>query len=235
MTQSPKKLNRFYNDVTVCEADGGYAVLLDGEKIKTPMGGAFVAPDKSLAEKIAAEWDAQQETLELRLMPLTQLLNTMIDHISRDRTRFVDGLMGYVAGDPVCFSVLEPPELVPNQKEQLGRITDWFLEEHGVEFIVTFGLSHVGQSEHTLNKFRSLIEGLTDRELTALQAAVAATGSVAISCAMIKGRINPEQAFEAAFLEELHQASEWGQDPEAEQKRVQVKKDLACIREFLPA
>ena len=62
---------RFYTDVGVGEADGGYTVTLDGKPIKTPSGSMVVAPSRPLAEMIAAEWNAQGEFIEPLTMPLT--------------------------------------------------------------------------------------------------------------------------------------------------------------------
>jgi len=47
---------RFYKSVTVTEQLG---IALDGRTVKTPLKAALILPTPSLAEAVAAEWDAQ--------------------------------------------------------------------------------------------------------------------------------------------------------------------------------
>ena len=54
---------RFYKEAGAAEADGGFAVTLDGRPIRTPSGRHIVAPTRGIAEAIAAEWNAQGETI----------------------------------------------------------------------------------------------------------------------------------------------------------------------------
>ncbi|MEM9779236.1 MAG: ATP12 family protein, partial [Pseudomonadota bacterium] len=58
MSWTPQK--RFWTDVAVTEAEGGFAVALDGRPLRTPAKAALVLPNRPLAEAIAAEWDAQE-------------------------------------------------------------------------------------------------------------------------------------------------------------------------------
>ena len=51
-----EKIKRFYKDVSVAEADGGFAVLLDGRPLKTPSRSAYALPSRALAEALAEEW-----------------------------------------------------------------------------------------------------------------------------------------------------------------------------------
>src|SRR5215510_7706405 len=56
----PRK--RFYKEVGVGDADGGFTVTLDGKPIKTPSGKVVLVPKRAIADAIAAEWAAQGET-----------------------------------------------------------------------------------------------------------------------------------------------------------------------------
>ncbi len=57
-TRMPRR-KRFYTSAGVGEADGGLTVTLDGKPIRTPSGRHVVAPNRAIAEAIAAEWNAQ--------------------------------------------------------------------------------------------------------------------------------------------------------------------------------
>src|SRR5438128_12539644 len=77
-TRVPKR-KRFYTSAGVAETDGGFSITLDGRPIKTPSGKIVIAPKREIAEAIAAEWQAQQETIDPLSMPLTRLANSRLD------------------------------------------------------------------------------------------------------------------------------------------------------------
>src|SRR5882724_2627395 len=68
---------RFYAGAGVAGADGGFAILLDGKPIKTPSGRQLIAPRREIADAIAAEWNAQVETINPLTMPLTRFANSV--------------------------------------------------------------------------------------------------------------------------------------------------------------
>lgn len=218
-------MKRFYSAVTV---ESGQ-ILLDEKPVKTPSGANLVAPNDKLAAAIVSEWEAQEDELNPAAMPLTQLLNTQIDKIGVNRSPIIDGIMSYAETDPVCYYAEEPEDLRARQKEVWGRLTDWLSDEYDIELVVTFGVAAAAQSGETLVKLRDIVEDLSDSHLTALQAAVGITTSLVISLALVKGKICPSQAHEAALLEELYQADRWGNDDEAETRREGIKKELENV------
>src|SRR5260221_11384148 len=76
-TRAPQR-KRFYASAGIAEADGGFAVTLDGRPIRTPSGRPVIAPTRGIAEAIAAEWNAQTETIDPLNMPLTRLANSVV-------------------------------------------------------------------------------------------------------------------------------------------------------------
>ena len=72
----PRLRKRFYRQATVGE---GGDVLLDGKQVFTPARRPLTAPSRALAEAIAAEWNAQGDTIDPARMPLTRLANAAID------------------------------------------------------------------------------------------------------------------------------------------------------------
>jgi chaperone required for assembly of F1-ATPase len=75
-TRVPQR-KRFYTSAGTAEADGGFAVTLDGKPIRTPSGRQVVVPNRVIAEAIAAEWNAQGETVNPLTMPLTRFANSV--------------------------------------------------------------------------------------------------------------------------------------------------------------
>src|SRR5215831_3449562 len=79
-TRVPQR-KRFYTDATVAEVDGGFAVALDGKPIKTPSGKVVAVPKRAIADAMAAEWQAQKETIDPLTMPMTRFANSVIDAV----------------------------------------------------------------------------------------------------------------------------------------------------------
>lgn len=64
---------RFYKKTSVLYAgDGTYEVTLDNRKLKTPSGTPLVVRSEALAIALAAEWDAQKDTVERANMHLVR-------------------------------------------------------------------------------------------------------------------------------------------------------------------
>src|SRR5258708_13114556 len=66
---------RFYANAGVVEADGGFAVTLDGKPIRTPSGRIVTVPVREIADRIVAEGEAQREIIDPLSMPLTPFAN----------------------------------------------------------------------------------------------------------------------------------------------------------------
>ena len=57
-TRGPQR-KRFYAQAAVTETADGFAITLDDKPVRTPSGRPLAAPNREIAEAIAAEWDAQ--------------------------------------------------------------------------------------------------------------------------------------------------------------------------------
>jgi chaperone required for assembly of F1-ATPase len=99
---------RFYTDVGVGEADGGYTVTLDGKPIKTPSGRTVVVPARALAEMIAAEWNAQGEFIEPLTMPLTRFANSVVQGVVDQSEAVKDDVAKYFASDMLFYRAGHP-------------------------------------------------------------------------------------------------------------------------------
>ena len=126
------KPKRFYKIASVAPADGGYAVELDGRPIKTPAKATLTLPTEALAKAIAAEWNAQDETLDLQGMTLTRLANVAIDRTPDTRADLAGELARYAGTDVTCYLADAPVEL------QARVVEAWILwrEWAGLEVVV---------------------------------------------------------------------------------------------------
>ena len=224
---------RFYKAVTVERGDKGWHVHLDGKQLRSPAKQALALPTRALAEAIATEWDAQGEKIAPQTMPFMQLASTAIDRVAADRTRVLAETAGYAGSDLVCYRVAAPEDLARRQAQHWQPLVDWVAERYDVTLAVTTGILAVPQPDQALERFRRVLAAADDFALTALAAITGAAGSLVIALALAEGRLTAEQAAEAALLDELHQAEKWGSDPEAEQRRAAIRRDLADGLAFL--
>lgn len=222
------KIKRFYKAVAIAAQDGGVAVTLDGRAIRTPAGQPLRLPAAALAEAVAAEWQAQGDTVEPDTMPLMQLAATALDRVAAHRAAIIDELLRYAASDLLCYRAEEPADLVQRQQRVWQPLLDWAAERHGVVLCVTGGIMPVAQPEAALAALRRAMAPLDDWRLTALQAMTAATGSLLLGLALLDGRLDADHGFAAAQLDELYQAELWGDDLEAESRRSRLHADIAA-------
>ena len=108
----------------------------------------------------------------------------------------------------------------------------WVAERYDVALNVTTGIVAVEQPAHALATFRRVLEACDLFALTALAAATGSAGSLVIALALMEGRLSPDEAADAALLDELFQAEKWGSDPEAERRRAAIRADLHAAKQF---
>ena len=223
---------RFYKTATGTPVEGGWGILLDGKALRSPAKRPFVLPTEALAKAIADEWQAQGEKVEPSSMPLMQFAATAIDRLADDRSVLVEEIAGYARSDLICYRAEEPPSLVRRQEEIWQPLVAWAAERYDVALNVTSGIVPVAQPAHAVTTFRRALEACDLFALTALAAATGSAGSLVIALALMEGRLDADEAADAALLDELFQAEKWGSDPEAERRRAAIRADLRAAKRF---
>ena len=210
---------RFYEHAgSAAAANGGFVVQLDGKPARTPAGRVLAAPVASLAEAIAAEWQAQRDAIDPATMPLTRLANSIIDGVS-DRAHAVAAeVKKYLASDLVCYRATSPQKLVERQALHWDPIVAWAAETLGARFLVTDGVIHMAQPEAALAAGSAAIPQDAWR-LGAVHAATTLTGSALIALALAAGRLSAEEAWTAAHVDEDWNIEQWGEDELAMERR----------------
>lgn len=226
---------RFYDEVSLAPVNEGFEVHLDGRAIKSGRKTAVTLPTERLAQLVADEWAAQGEHIELASMPLTRLSQRATDLDEDERERVRADITKYAASDLLCFRAPEPDALVVRQTETWQPLLDWAEATLGLTLNVTAGLVGADQPEASLQALETHVAGLSDWELVALSPAVALLGSVVLGLALHAGRLGPREAFEAAHVDELWQAEQWGVDEEAEARRAGLSAEVEAIARFLDA
>src|SRR5262245_10392565 len=112
----PQLRKRFYEQAHIGEAEAGnFPVLLDGKAVRTPARLPLAAPERRLAEAIAAEWQAQRDVVDPARMPLTRLANSIIDGVTSSPAAVADEIAKYLGSDLLHYRAEEPAGLVAMQ------------------------------------------------------------------------------------------------------------------------
>lgn len=226
-------LKRFYETVSVVQTDSGFAVALDGRPVRTPAKSLLAVPTVGLAQAIAAEWEAQGDEVKPLAMLLTRLASTAIDKVTSERLRFVDELAGYAASDLLCYRAEHPPELVARQEAQWQPLLDWAEARYAVRLEVTQGVVPRPQPAAALAALRATVEVQDAMSLSALHSATTAAGSLVIGLALLDSRLNADEAFELAELDESFQIEQWGEDLEAARRREAIRAEFHAVADFI--
>ena len=221
MTASQSKnRKRFYAAATVADReDGSFGIELDGRPIKTPAGHALAMPSRALADAIAGEWNAQGDEILPASLPFTRLANSAIDGVAGREGEVVEDILNYAGSDLLCYRAESPAELVAKQAALWDPILAWFRTEYDAPFKVGTGLKHLDQPAASLDSVRRVISALDPFRLAALHVMTTLTGSALIALAHAKGFLDTDAAWEAAHVDENWQASQWGEDFEAVQRK----------------
>jgi chaperone required for assembly of F1-ATPase len=223
-------MKRFYEAVSVSAERG---VLLDARPVRTPRKAVLTLPTQALAEAIAGEWRAQEEVIRPETMKLTGLANAAIDLITPDPTAFADDLAVYAESDLLCYRADDPPELVSRQETTWEPLLGWAQARYDVTFTRVIGIMHQAQPAETLTRLGNAIRARGAFELAALSPIVTISGSLVIALAVLERQIEADTAFDAAHLDELYQAEQWGEDWMAADARALRRADFASACQFL--
>lgn len=227
------KVKRVYRAVSVGEEGAQFRVLLDGKPVYTPLRKVVATPRRVLAEALAAEWDAQHPHIERDKMPLTRMVSTALDRVGPARAALIDELMKYADTDLLCYRVSSPAELKARQDALWQPVLDWLAGDAGISLRTVAGLMPLAQPPETVAALRRALESLDDEKLTALQATAAIANSLALSLALVHGRLSAVEVFAAAALDETFQMERWGEDELALSRRLSIEGDLLAIGEYL--
>ena len=217
-------MKRFWRAASVEEQGAGYTILLDARPVKTPARASLTLPTCALAEAIAAEWDAQADTIDPRAMPLTGLANAAIDRVAPDPATFAGGLAQFGASDLLYYRAERPRRLVELQAAAWDPLLDWARRRFDVDFVLGSGIMPVDQPEATVRALAHAVAAYDPFRLAALSPLVTVGGSLIAALALAEGAVARDPAWTAVTIDEQFQLDEWGSDAEAE-KALAVRRE----------
>ncbi|MCQ4158495.1 chaperone, ATP12 [Roseomonas sp. GC11] len=231
-------MKRFWDHATAAPAgDGLFAVLLDGRPLRLPGSGPLHLPRLSLAEAVAAEWQAaggqKGGAMSMEQVPLTRVVATALERIAPDPQASVEALLKYGETDMLCYRSADEPRLAGRQAQGWQPLLDWAALELDAPLRCTTGIMPVAQPTDSLAALRRALSALGPLELAAMGVAIPALGSLVLGLALARGRLDAATACHLAFLDEAFQQEFWGEDPEALARRDGVVKDIALAARLL--
>jgi chaperone required for assembly of F1-ATPase len=226
----PAGVRRFFSKASVGEADGGFALLLDGRRARTPAKKPLVLPSRALAEGVAEEWAGQGETIDPAAMPLTRLANSALDGVAAAMAEARAEIAGYAASDLLCYRADEPEALVAAETAAFDPLLAWARESLGATFLIATGIVHRRQPDESLAAVRAALAAIESPfALAALHVMTSLTGSALLALAVARGRLAADEAWRIAHVAEDFQIAKWGEDAEA------VARQAARCRDFKAA
>jgi chaperone required for assembly of F1-ATPase len=232
-TRTPQR-KRFYASAGVAETDGGFSITLDGRPIKTPSGKIVIAPQREIAEAIAAEWQAQQEIIDPLTMPLTRFANSVVE-AEADRVDVVaDDIAKYLGSDLLFYRAGHPEGLVARETAHWDPIVFWAAQTLGAHFMLAEGIVHVRQPDSAIAAARAAFPD-DPWSIAALHVVTTLTGSALLALALTHGVREPDQIWAAAHVDEDWNIETWGIDEEVAARRAARLVDFQAATRILRA
>jgi len=225
---------RFYKEAGVAEAEGGFAITLDGRPIRTPSARQVVIPSRALADAVAAEWAAQGETINPVTMPLTRIANSVVEGVI-DRVELVSAdLAKYFETDLLFYRAGHPEGLVAREATHWDPVLFWAADTLGAHFILAEGIVHVRQPETAVAAARGALPG-DPWSVAALHVVTTLTGSALLALAIFHDALDADQVWAAAHVDEDWNAEKWGHDEEVVSRRAARLVDFRAAAQVLKA
>ncbi|MBK0329671.1 ATPase [Rhodobacteraceae bacterium F11138] len=212
---SQKKQKRFWTDTTVVADGDGFAVELDGRRVRTPGKAALILPTRAMADAMAAEWDAQDKVINPLSMPVTRSANSAIDKVIPQHAEVADMLAAYGDADLLCYRAESPQALVARQSAAWDPVLDWAHDTLGARLIARSGVIHQPQDPAALTRLSALVHAMTPFQLTGFHDLVTLSGSLVLGLAAARDWRDANEIWTMSRLDELWQQEQWGPDEEA--------------------
>lgn len=211
------KQKRFWTEAHAVAVEDGWAIELDGRRVKTPAKAPLWVPNGQLAQAIAAEWDAQEDVVNPLSMPFTRSANAAIDKVAVQRIEVADMLAAYADADLLCYRAEQPAGLVARQAEIWDPYLDWVDGVLGVRLVPRTGLMHESQDAAALQVVSDTTREMSAFQLAAFHDLVSLSGSWVLGFAAAKDMTAAPEIWAASRLDEIWQAEQWGEDEEAQE------------------
>lgn len=212
-------MKRFYKDAAAAPAGDGWHVTLDARPVKTQGGRAQIVPSRALAEALAAEWAAQQETIDPGGFIYRDLADLAIDVVANERDDTIAKLLRYAETDTLCYRA-EPDEPIHQRQLELWEPLLGQAESRwDIHFLRIAGVMHQPQPDTTLARLEAVLAAQNQFGLAALVNLTSLSASLVIGLAALAEEADIDALWRAAELEADWEIEQWGADWEAAERR----------------
>lgn len=223
---------KFWSETAATEVDGGYTIQLDGRPIKTPAKSAFVVPTLAMAEVVATEWDAQEDTVKPETMPFTRSANAAIDKVTIQHAEVADMIADYGDSDLLCYRADSPRELNARQAIAWDPYLDWADAKFNARLAPRSGIMHQPQDPRAIENLRRQVHAFDAFELTAVHDLVGLSGSLILGLSAALEFESPDVIWDISRVDERWQAEQWGDDDEALEVEAKKKAEFLHAAKF---
>jgi len=225
-------MKRFYKTAEVVSAEGGWTVVLDGRPVRTPARAALLLPGRTLAERIADEWNAQGERIDPAAMHHTGLANAAIDRVGRDREDFVRNAVAFADTDTLLYRAEPGDPLAPRQEQLWEPIVRWAETRYDIVMARTAGIMPAAQPGEALDRLAAAVRARNDFELAGLLSMAGLLQSLLAALAAAEGAFDADTVWRACQLEVDYQAEQWGEDAEAAARMKEKRREFDAALGF---
>ncbi|MBQ8481138.1 MAG: hypothetical protein IJ532_01230 [Alphaproteobacteria bacterium] len=161
---------------------------------------------------------------------MTDLLKSE-QYIKSHRSETTEIMLRFAATDLLLFWS-DNAEVYTRQLNVWQPFLNYFENESGTKIKISQSLE-IPDNEQCFLWVKSRLNNLSDRELTAAFLTSALLKSVFLGLSVLNNKINADDIFNAAFLEDIYQNELWGIDKEAFNKREKVRKEISLVKDWL--
>ncbi|RST84327.1 ATPase [Aquibium carbonis] len=220
---------RFYEVVSVASVENGYGVHLDGRPVRTPGRGPLTVPTEAAARLVADEFGAQETEINPVRMPVTRLVNTVIEGVTLDPDAVIEDILRYAGTDLLSYRAQSPEKLVALQAQAWDPILAWARDRLGARLFLAEGVMHVEQPIEAIASIGAhLRRDPAAFRLGCLHMMTTLTGSALLALAVDADEIDAETAWGRAHVDEDWTISQWGEDAEAAAARANRWRDMCA-------
>jgi chaperone required for assembly of F1-ATPase len=215
--RAPRR-KRFYAEAGIVDADGGFAIVLDGRPVKTPSGRSVILPVQALAQAISEEWRAQTETIDPLTMPLTRLANSVVEAVVDRVGEVADDIAKFLQSDLLFYRAGHLEALVAREAAHWDPVLYWAADTLGAHFILAEGVVHVRQPQTAVEAACAALPK-NPWSVAAMHVITTLTGSALLAVALLHGVCDADQVWAAAHVDEDWNSEKWGVDAEVAARR----------------
>lgn len=223
---------RFYKSAVATPVEDGFGVHLDGRTLKTPGKQTLKVTSEFVARLVAAEWEAQVETIKPETMPVTRLVNVSIELAPGNRHKLAEEVRKYGGTDLLSYRAENPVELAEQQADLWDPVLEW-ASRRGITLATTNKVLAIPQDEASLQKISDYAQTLDDLHLTLFVHLVAVFGSALLGMAVMEKHLSGSRAFELSRVDNLYQIEQWGEDEEAAEIAANLADEVAALCKIL--